>query len=107
MEIGLTIKKAREDKRIKQAIIANYLNIDQSIYSKIENGTRKIKPDEIVNIASFLKLPIAHFFTNTITELENDNLKEQIKALREDNNNKNEIIKSLLATIIKLENDKT
>jgi transcriptional regulator with XRE-family HTH domain len=83
------------------------LNIDQSIYSKIENGTRKVKTEEIVGISNFLKLPLYHFFPNTITELVNENLKEQIKALREDNNNKNEIIKSLFATIQKLENDKT
>jgi transcriptional regulator with XRE-family HTH domain len=107
MEIGLIIKNTREKMNIKQAQIANALNIDQSIYSKMENGVRKIKIEELTDIARILKVPIAHFFPNSVSELENLNLIEQIQALKDDNNIKNDIIKSLLATIKKLENNKT
>jgi transcriptional regulator with XRE-family HTH domain len=42
MNIGLNIKRLREDRGIRQAEIADLIGMHRSNYSKIENGQREI-----------------------------------------------------------------
>jgi transcriptional regulator with XRE-family HTH domain len=105
MEIGLLIKEIRLQKKIKQTSIASFLKLNQSNYSKLENGTRAIKIDELINIAQYLKIPISDFFPNSITALENKNLQDQVKLLNQDNANKTPLIKMLLNKIKDLEKE--
>jgi transcriptional regulator with XRE-family HTH domain len=105
MEIGLLIKEIRLQKKIKQTSIASFLKLNQSNYSKLENGTRAIKIDELINIAQYLKIPISDFFPNAVTALDNKNLQDQVKLLNQDNANKTQLIKMLLNKIKDLEQE--
>lgn len=42
MNIGANIKEMRQGRGLSQTQVANYLGIDQTTLSKIENGTRTI-----------------------------------------------------------------
>ena len=42
MNVGRNIKKLREDNKITQSQIGEYLRIDQSMIAKIESGERNI-----------------------------------------------------------------
>ena len=107
MKICAIIKKIREEKGIKQTEIAEFLNLSQSNYSKLENGTRALKEVDLVNIASYLKIPISDLFPNAVTELENKNLQEQLQLMSQDITNKIQIIQNLLEenSKLKLENE--
>lgn len=47
------IKELREDKDIKQIVLANYLGIKQNSYSQIENQTNEIKVYYLIKLAEF------------------------------------------------------
>jgi transcriptional regulator with XRE-family HTH domain len=96
------IKKIREEKGIKQTEIALFLNLSQSNYSKLENGTRALKEIDLVNIANFLKIPVSAFSPNAVNEIENKNLQEQLQLMSQDITNKIQIIQNLLEENIKL-----
>jgi transcriptional regulator with XRE-family HTH domain len=50
MSIHHQIKKIRETKKIKQQSIATALGISQSSYADIENGTTKLKLEDLLKI---------------------------------------------------------
>ena len=107
MKICAIIKKIREEKLIKQIEIAEFLNLSQGNYSKLENGTRALKEVDLVNIASYLKIPVSAFFPNAVNEIENKNLQEQLNLMRQDITHKIQIIENLLEenSKLKLENE--
>ena len=45
INIGLKIKELREESKLTQGQIADFLNVDQSLISKIEKGERSISSD--------------------------------------------------------------
>ena len=51
-EIGIRLKKLREDSKYTQEQIANYLGINQGQLSKIENGTRNLNLNLLDKICS-------------------------------------------------------
>lgn len=53
MEVKTRIRELREDGDILQKSIAEYLQCDQSLYSKYELGKREIPLYVIVKLASF------------------------------------------------------
>jgi len=107
VKICAIIKKIREEKLIKQIEIAEFLNLSQGNYSKLENGTRALKEVDLVNIASYLKIPVSAFFPNAVNEIENKNLQEQLNLMRQDITHKIQIIENLLEenSKLKLENE--
>ncbi|NGT53786.1 helix-turn-helix domain-containing protein [Clostridium perfringens] len=59
MKVGLRIKKIRERNGLSQLNLAKktgYLN--QSQISKIENGQRKVKVDELIILSSALNVSL-------------------------------------------------
>ena len=54
--IGLIIKKLREEKGLPLRIVAAYLDIDQAILSKIEHGKRRAYREHIVKLAAFFNV---------------------------------------------------
>ena len=66
--VALTIKSIRELKRIKQFIVANSLNIDQSVYSRIERGETTITPGQLKIISQ--ALAVSNFQILSIVEYE-------------------------------------
>ena len=47
------IKDLREDKDIKQTVIAKYLGIKQNSYSQIENGKNNLQIEHIIKLSEF------------------------------------------------------
>jgi len=54
----LRIRDMREDRDLKQQQIADYLNCDQSLYSKYERGERDVPLIVIVKLAEYYKTSI-------------------------------------------------
>ena len=62
--IGETIRNLRENAEFTQESLAKYLNVDQSLISKIEKGERGMSADMIEKLASL--------FGVTVDQLENE-----------------------------------
>lgn len=61
-QVGRRIKELREARNIKQFELAEYLDIEPTNLSKIENGVYFPREDKLRNIASFLKVEIKDLF---------------------------------------------
>lgn len=60
MEVGLRIKKIREEKQISQTKLAKKVKtLNQSQICKIENGDRILKAEELISIAKALNVSVA------------------------------------------------
>lgn len=51
-EIGIRLQQIRNESKITQAQLAQYLGIDQSTVTKLENGTRKLNVSLIEKICN-------------------------------------------------------
>lgn len=56
------IKEERVKRGLNQTAIARYLNISQSIYSKIEKGSQKLLAEDLVKLAFFFDMSIDDFW---------------------------------------------
>lgn len=54
----LRIRDLREDRDLKQKQIADYLQCDQSLYSKYERGEREIPLSAIIRLAQFYETSV-------------------------------------------------
>jgi len=61
----LRLKDLREDKDLKQEIIAKYLNIHQVVYSRYETGLRLIPIDKLNQLANFYNTSIDYIVGRT------------------------------------------
>ena len=52
------IKDLREDKDLKQVVIANYLGIRQNSYSQIEKGINNLQVDHLIKLADFYNVSV-------------------------------------------------
>ena len=64
--IGENIKNLRENMHLTQSNLAHFLEVDQSLISKIEKGEREISTDMLEKISCL--------FGVTIDSIENDNV---------------------------------
>lgn len=62
------VKKIRQAKGVKQKSVAEYLNISQMRYSRIENANKSIDPIMLEKIAKFLDVDVSIFFDDKLTE---------------------------------------
>lgn len=62
----MRLKELREDRDLKQQVLADYLNIRQNTYSQYESGKRQLPLEMLVAIARFY-----HTSTDYILELTN------------------------------------
>jgi transcriptional regulator with XRE-family HTH domain len=101
MNIGLNIKRLREDRGIRQAEIADLIGMHRSNYSKIENGQREISLAAIDKIANFFNITIdelVHLGDDIPKEisLEDKSTVEQLKLIQElDQEEKNMVYKMI------------
>jgi predicted nucleotidyltransferase/plasmid maintenance system antidote protein VapI len=54
--LGDTIRKLREEKKLPLRTVAAYLDIDQAILSKMERGQRKLSRKHVVKLAEYFKV---------------------------------------------------
>lgn len=52
MEVNVRLKELRKDSRITQDQMAKYLDVDQSLIAKLENGTRALSVTMLDKICS-------------------------------------------------------
>lgn len=52
------LKELREDRDIKQQVIADYLNMTRTNYSKIENELVAFTFDDAIKLANFYKITL-------------------------------------------------
>ena len=62
IKVGKRIKELRESKNIKQFELAEYINIEPTNMSKIENGVYLPREDKLRKIASVLQVEIRDLF---------------------------------------------
>ena len=63
MNVVQNIKEIRTAKGINQDVIAEALSVDIAVISKIENGKRELKVNELSKIAKCLGVDILYLFT--------------------------------------------
>jgi predicted nucleotidyltransferase/plasmid maintenance system antidote protein VapI len=83
--LGNTIRKLREEKKLPLRTVAAYLGIDQAILSKIERGKRKISRDQVVKLAQYFQvkeedLLVTWLSDKLVYEVEDEDL--ALKALQ-------------------------
>ena len=59
-DIGKRIKLLREEAKLTQRHVSEYLSMDQSNLSKIEGGTRSMNADDIEKLAKLFCCPIEY-----------------------------------------------
>lgn len=59
------LKDLREDKDMKQAEIAEYLNIQQTVYSRYERGVQNIPIEHLLKLADFYNVSTDYIFGRT------------------------------------------
>ncbi|MBQ1871842.1 MAG: helix-turn-helix transcriptional regulator [Lachnospiraceae bacterium] len=78
-KLGVNIKTARELAKLSQSDVARYLDVDQSLISKIESGERTISAESLERLARFFCIPV-----NELLYAESINLEGKV-AFRTDN----------------------
>lgn len=74
MDVVKNIIEIRKLKGVNQEIIADVLNVDISTISKIENGSRKLKVDELSKIAECLRVRVIDLFTYPKVYVDKDSI---------------------------------
>ena len=99
MNVGINIRRLREDRGIKQSEIADLIGMHRSNYSKIETGQREISVAAVDKIAGFFNITIdelVHLGEDIPKEvsMEDKTTTEQVKLIQElDQEEKNMIFK--------------
>ncbi|MDD4275324.1 MAG: helix-turn-helix transcriptional regulator [Desulfobacter postgatei] len=99
MNVGINIRRLREDRGIKQSEIADLIGMHRSNYSKIETGQREISVAAVDKIAGFFNMTIdelVHLGEDMPKEvsMEDKTTTEQVKLIQElDPEEKNMIFK--------------
>jgi transcriptional regulator with XRE-family HTH domain len=88
MNVGINIRKLREDRGVKQSEIADLIGMHRSNYSKIENGQREISVAAVDKIARFFNITIDERvqLSNDLPDevsMEDKSTAEQVKLIQE------------------------
>lgn len=77
MNFGEHIKQLREQNQLLQRQLANALEVDSAMLSKIERGERRAKREHIPILASLLKTNEKELFTKWLADQVYDLIKEE------------------------------
>lgn len=77
MNFGEHIKQLREQNQLLQRQLANALEVDSAMLSKIERGERRAKREHIPILASLLKTNEKELFTKWLADQVFDLIKEE------------------------------
>ena len=105
MNIGLNIKKIREEKSLTQQQIAELINMHRSNYSKIENGQREISVEALSKIAQYFGMTVDQIinFDGGIPQevvIEDKSLLEQVKLIQELEPDEKNVIFKMIDTFL-------
>lgn len=62
VQFGQTLKELRKAKNLTQTVLAEYANLSENYYGKLERGERNISIYQFYKIAAALKLDLNAFF---------------------------------------------
>ena len=88
IEIGKRIKSLREESKLTQAKIAEYLSLDQSMIAKMEKGERKITSDVIEKLSTLFCCTVEYI-------LSGENKKQELTVSFRTSNLTSDDLKSL------------
>lgn len=71
MQIHEKIKSIREDKKMSQSFIAFELGLDQSQYSRRENGEIDFTAKELLTLSRKLEIPVSKLYDEETTVFNN------------------------------------
>ena len=77
---GEEIKYLRETAKLPLRIVAAYLNIEQAILSKIENGKRNATKEHVAKLASYFKLDEKKLMINCLSDKIVKELKYEVSS---------------------------
>ena len=105
MDIGINIKRLREDRGIKQHEIADLIGMHRSNYSKIENGQREIALASVDKIAAFFNITIdelVHMGEAVPKEvsMEDKTTVEQVKLIQELDQEEKSMVFKMIETFL-------
>jgi transcriptional regulator with XRE-family HTH domain len=90
LKVGERIRRIRESKGLKQALIAEELGMTQGAYGKIERGEYDINTARLQQLAGVLEVHICEFFDEKYSSLVSEReisygfaTKEEIDAMRQ------------------------
>lgn len=97
MDIHKNIKEIREQKAINQQVIADALNVDIAVVSRIERGTRPLKVTELEIIANALRTSVIDLITYPKKYIEKDTTQDEpleaILQIRLSKDKKDQVLK--------------
>jgi len=112
--LGMLLKNLREDKKLPLRTVAAFLDIDQAILSKIENGKRKANRKQVVALAQYFninenELLISWLSDKLIYEIKDEQIafealtvaEEKMKYFAKLKSNKNALIESIKSLLKK------
>ncbi len=79
-EVGLKIKKTREEKGISQEFLAQRLDITQSNYGRLEKDDSRLTAPRLVTIAEVLEVSISYLFGESASKIINQSNNETANA---------------------------
>lgn len=77
---GEEIKYLREQSKLPLRIVAAYLNIDQAILSKIENGKRNATKEHVIKLAVYFKVDEKSLMVNYLSDKIVKELKYEVNS---------------------------
>jgi len=82
IEIGDKIAIIRNERRISKKFVANYLNLTQPAYAKLESGKTCVKLITLIKIAVILEQPLINFLPKDyLNFFHSDDLKIKVNEL--------------------------
>ena len=68
MTIQENLKRVRNSKGVTQKAVANYLEISEMAYSRLENDAKKVDATLLYKASQFLGVDVTIFFSNKLTD---------------------------------------
>jgi predicted nucleotidyltransferase/plasmid maintenance system antidote protein VapI len=97
-DLGSSIKKLREAKKLPLRVVAAFLDIDQAILSKAEHGKRKLTREQVIKLAEYFgedkdHLLVAWLSDKFVYEMQDEDLALQALKVAEERVGYNQFIK--------------
>lgn len=78
MKVGNRLLQAREDRKLNQAEMAEFLNVSTSAYARIERNETSVDLEQLMKYAEKLEIPIQDFLPETLSINHNNNTNGQV-----------------------------
>ncbi|MCX7748814.1 MAG: helix-turn-helix domain-containing protein [Clostridia bacterium] len=98
--IGKRIKDARNEKKLTQETLAEYLDVSIVYISRIERGSAKINLETLVKISNFLDVSPSYILTGAVYSTEDYMRNEILQMLKGCSPEKIKLIANVIKPIV-------